>query len=61
MNTVTFFNEDIRTKINSNRNVVRQSLTKALEEMYDAKHSGVELPNARNLFKYAYNSSFSNH
>lgn len=51
MKTVTIFNEDIRTKINSNRNVVRQSLTKALEEMYDAKHSGVELPNARYLFK----------
>lgn len=51
MKTVTIFNEDIRTKINSNRNVVRQSLTKALEEMYDAEHSEVELPNARNLFK----------
>lgn len=51
MKTVTIFNEDIRIKINSNRNVVRQSLTKALKEMYDAKHFGVELPNARYLFK----------
>lgn len=50
MNTVTIYN-DIKTKINSNRNIVRQSLTKALYEMSDAKQFGIELPNARNLFK----------
>ena len=34
-----------------NQMVVKQSITKALKELSEAEQSGIELPDARNLFK----------
>lgn len=49
--TQRLIQEDIDAKAMHNKMVVKQSLTQAFKELSDAESSGVELPNARNLFK----------
>ena len=43
--------EEVDAKAMRNKMVVKQSLTQAFKELADAEKSGVELPDARNLFK----------
>ena len=43
--------EDVEAQAIRNQMVVKQSITKALKELSDAEQSGIELPDARNLFK----------
>lgn len=43
--------EEIGAEAIRNRMVVKQSLTKAFKELADAEQTGMELPNARDLFK----------
>ena len=43
--------EEDDAKTMHNQMVVKQSLTQAFKEFADAEQSGIELPNARNLFK----------
>lgn len=43
--------EEVDAKVMRNKMIVKQSLTQAFEELAEAEKSGMELPNARNLFK----------
>lgn len=49
--TQKLMQEDVDAEVMRNRLVVKQSLTQAFKELAEAEKSGVELPNARNLFK----------
>lgn len=43
--------EDVEAETMRQQLVVKQSLTQAFRELADAEKNGVELPDARNLFK----------
>ena len=43
--------EDVEAETTRQQLVVKQSLTQAFKELADAEKNGVELPDARNLFK----------
>ena len=43
--------EDVEAETIRQQLVVKQSLTQAFKELADAEKNGIELPNARNLFK----------
>lgn len=43
--------EDVEAETIRQQLVVRKSLTQAFKELDDAEKNGIELPNARNLFK----------
>lgn len=43
--------EEVDAKAMRNKMIVKQSLTQAFKELAEAEKAGVELPNARNLFK----------
>lgn len=49
--TQKLMQEEVDAEAVRNRLVVKQSLTQAFKELAEAEKSGVELPNARNLFK----------
>lgn len=49
--TQKLMQEEVGTAVIRNKLVVKQSLTQAFDELAEAEKSGVELPNARNLFK----------
>ena len=49
--TQKLIQEEIDAKAMRNKLVVKQSLTQAFKELAEAEQNGVELPNARNLFK----------
>ncbi len=43
--------EDVEAETMRQQLIVKQSLTQAFKELADAEKNGVELPDARNLFK----------
>lgn len=49
--TQKLMQEEVDAKAMHNKLVVKQSLTQAFKELAEAEESGLELPNARNLFK----------
>ena len=49
--TQKLMQEEVDAEVMRNKLVVKQSLTQAFKELAEAEKSGVELPNARNLFK----------
>ena len=49
--TKKLMQEEVDAETMHNQMVVKQSLTQAFKELADAERSGIELPNARNLFK----------
>ena len=49
--TKKLMKEEVDAEAIHNQMVVKQSLTQAFKELADAEQSGIELPNARNLFK----------
>ncbi|MCW4129151.1 hypothetical protein ONT16_13020 [Prevotella copri] len=49
--TKKLMQEEVDAETMHNQMLVKQSLTQAFKELADAEQSGIELPNARNLFK----------
>ena len=49
--TKRLLQEDVEAKAIHQQLVVKQSLTQAFKELAEAEKNGVELPDARNLFK----------
>lgn len=49
--TQKLMQEEVDAEVMRNKLVVKQSLTQAFKELAEAEKSGVELPNACNLFK----------
>lgn len=47
--------EEVEAETMRQQLVVKKSLTRAFKELADAEKSGRDLPDARNLFKEAYN------
>ena len=49
--TQKLMKEEVDAEAIHNQMVVKQSLTQAFKELAEAEQSGIELPNARSLFK----------